>query len=77
MTGWTASNLFTGEFRVIKKGGDVMTLYEIISVSIAGAGLLIELAKGVVYIISLLKRSDKEKTRSVTTQNGLGSNKES
>jgi len=54
-----------------------MTLYEIISVSIAGAGLLIELAKGVVYIISLLKRSDKEKTRSVTTQNGLGSNKES
>ncbi len=61
----------------MKKGGDVMTLYEILSVSIAGAGLLIELVKGVVYIISHLKSiSDKEKIRSVCQQSGLGSNKE-
>ncbi len=46
-----------------------MTLYEILSVSIAGAGLLVELVKGVVYIISRLKSdSDKEKTRSVGKQ---------
>ena len=62
---------FTGEIRVTKKGGDAMTIYEILSVSIAGAGLLIELAKGVVFIISCLKKdSDKEKTRSVHQQNG-------
>ena len=78
MTGWIASILVTGEIRVTKKGGDAMTLYEILSVSIAGTGLLVELVKGFVYIISHLKSySDKEKTRSVhQQQNGLGSNKE-
>ena len=54
-----------------------MTLYEILSISIAGAGLLVEIVKGVVYIISMLNNSSKEKTRSVRQQNGLGSNKES